>query len=221
MPNARGIRRPYPRPTYRSCGKMVMGDAAKALKLAKYVKGLVNVEYKQINVQSTNVSIGTSAVHNELTNLLQGHEDTQRDGNSIRLKSIHIKGFIKTITSSSKNVVRLVVVLDKQTNQAQAAFSDIFFDNSAGDAVISDRNIDNTRRFTLLWDKVIVLEASSSAGTRYFNFYKKLNMPIRYDGNANDITDLTQNSLQFIQVSDTVSSTPIITFHARLRYLDN
>ncbi len=210
----------YSRPGYKACAKMVTSDAAKALAMAKYVKGLVNVEFKQITVQRTVGTVGSSSTHTELTNLSRGDDDTQRDGNQVRLKSIHIKGFLKQADNDARTIIRLVVVLDKQTNQAQATFSDIYADNTVGDAVISPRNIDNMRRFNILWDKIITLDTDSS-GLKAFNFYKKLNIPLRYDGNAGDITDLTSNSIQFIQVSDEGTNLPLITFSARLRFVDN
>ncbi len=208
------------RPGYSWCAKMVLSDGAKALAMAKYLKGLVNVEFKQITVQATAGIVGTSAVHTQLTNLSRGDDDTQRDGNAVRLKSVHIKGFIKQDPNATQTTVRLVLVHDKQTNQALATFSDIYFDNSAADAVISPRNIDNMKRFVILWDHNISLSVGSN-GTKFFNFYKQINIPLRYDGNAGDITDLTQSSLQFIQVSDEGSDTPDITFSVRLRFVDN
>ncbi len=208
------------RPGYSRCAKMVLSDGAKALAMAKYLKGLVNVEFKQITVQATAGIVGTSAVHTQLTNLSRGDDDTQRDGNAVRLKSVHIKGFIKQDPNATQTTVRLVLVHDKQTNQALATFSDIYFDNSAADAVISPRNIDNMKRFVILWDHNISLSVGSN-GTKFFNFYKQINIPLRYDGNAGDITDLTQSSLQFIQVSDEGSDTPDITFSVRLRFVDN
>lgn len=205
---------------YLNCGQMVINDATRALAMAKYVKGLVNVEFKQHNINRTSAAMNTTFTQSFLTNLSQGGDDTERDGNSLRMKSIQIKGFVKQNASAAQTLVRLLVVHDKQTNQALFTPADLLFDVTPGDAIISARNIDNMKRFHVLWDKVITLDSAAS-GTKTFSFYKKLNIAIRYDENAGDITDLTQSSLNFMQVSDEATNTPTITVHIRLRYIDN
>ncbi len=46
------------RPGYVSCGKMVYSDASKALAMAKYLKSVVNVEYKNFDTQTLASAIG-------------------------------------------------------------------------------------------------------------------------------------------------------------------
>ncbi len=49
----RNYRKKYSRPGYGACGKMVYGDAQKALAMAKSVKRLINVEIKNHDLQLT------------------------------------------------------------------------------------------------------------------------------------------------------------------------
>ncbi len=57
------------RPTYVRCNKKVISDASKALAMAKYLKSVVNVEFKNHDVQVTNTAISSTAVISQLTNI--------------------------------------------------------------------------------------------------------------------------------------------------------
>ena len=58
------------RPGYRSCGRMVVSDATKALYLAKKLKTMINVEYNSLE-NSTSSSIGIASTRDQLCNKKQ------------------------------------------------------------------------------------------------------------------------------------------------------
>lgn len=221
MPYKKRYKKRTSRPTYMGCGRMVMSDAQKALALARGVKALLNVEYKFHTVSATTQSITDTASATALTNLSQGDTATTRDGSQVKFTSLRFGYNLKSNPSGTMSTVRLMLVHDKQTNEAQATATDVLQDSTPVDAIISAYNIDNVSRFNILYDKVHTLVNTSSVGQVTRTIHKKLNLKVRYDGNAGDVTDLTQDSIFLIMVASTTTNDPAISFQIRLRYLDN
>ncbi len=220
MPYKKRYRKRTVRPTYMGCGKMVMSDAQKALAIARGVKALLNVEYKSHTVTAAALAITDSASATNLTLLVQGDTDITRDGSQVKFTSLRFGFTLKSNASATRTNVRIMLVHDKQTNQAQATATQVLQDSTPIDAIISAYNIDNVSRFNILYDKVFSLDPSYIP-TLSRVVHKKLNLKVRYDANAGDVTDLTQDSIFLIMVSDQVTNDPTISHQIRLRYLDN
>jgi len=211
----------YKRPGYRRCGKMVIGDAQKALAMAKYLKNIVNVEFKHITNEQTALTMAiTAGTIVQLTNLSQGDTTLTRDGSQIKAVSIQIDYFIKGHVDELGTAARLMLVHDKQTNQAAYASSDLLHDVTINDVVVSPRNLDNTQRFSVLYDKTHIMGNNGSNISRG-SFYKPLQIKLRYDGNDGTIADLTQSSLSLFVCSSVVANPPIMTASIRIRFVDN
>ncbi len=220
MPYRKSYRRGNGRPGYKSCGRMVYNDAKKALALARHVKGLVNVEFKENVVTNTATAVTTSAFINSLDVMAQGDTDATRSGNLIRVKSIQWEGFATIHASAANTSLRIMVILDKQSNGANHALADILNDATAGDAIVSSRNIDGMHRFIVLYDRKFIL-SQTGQGIVKWKFYKKVSLPIRYDGNAGNITDLASNNITLVMVSNEATNAPAVTHSGRIRFIDN
>ena len=111
-----------------------------------------------------------------------------------------------------------MVIHDKQTNGAAYADSDILADDSAVDNIVSPRNRDNLHRFDVLYDRVhpISLTGMDQA---YVSKFIKLNIPVRYDGNAGTIADLASSSLSVFNMSRISASE--LTMFFRVFYTDS
>jgi len=208
------------RPGYKACGKMVYNDAQKALAMAKYVKSIVNVEYKRLITQGTTQAIANTPVITDLVNMVQGDTSETRDGSHVKFVSIRWAYTLTSHASAASTQVRCMVVQDKQTNEATFAAGDLLNDVTSSDAIVADRQQDHLKRFTVLYDKVHTLSPTSPSNL-YRKFYKKLNLPVQYDGNAGTVADLTQKSLWLLFVSNQSTNTPTITFDCTLRFIDN
>ncbi len=211
----------YARQSYRSCATMAYTDAARALSLAKYVKGLVNVEFKEVNTQRTATALSTSIAISHVSGIAQGDTKIARGGNKVRFKSLHWRGFITMNASATTTMVRLMIILDKQVNGAVFTIGDLLEDATAGDAIISPRDIDNQNRFTVLSDKTYKLTDNGGNQLVQFNVYKKINLPVRYDGTTANVGDLTSNGLFLVSFSNEATNTPAITDFFRIRFIDN
>lgn len=208
------------RPGYISCGKMVWGDAKKALVMAQGLKRLVNVEVKNFDVQQTQIAVTVTPVIIQLSNIPQGDTTITRDGAQCKILSMEFNVFITRDASATGTAIRLLLICDKQTNQAIYTTGDVLEDITGQDSIVSPLNLDNKFRFNIIWDSVInVSEGSSSQKTVRKVFH--MNKILRFDASTPSIADLTSNSLSLLQVSNEGANPPLITMFSRLRFVDN
>lgn len=224
MPYKRNYRKKsnggYRRPGYAACGRMVYGDAGKALAIARSVKAMVNVEYKFHDVKVTSAAQATSPTPIQLVNIAIGDSGSQRDGNQLKAVGIYLK-YLWTIDASATNTqVRVLLVHDKQTNGAIFTGADVLADVSAIDNIISPYNLDNKYRFRILYDRVHQMNNGGNQSVTAKKFIK-LNEKLRYDNAAAAISSLTSSSYSLLIMSSESSNYPLITLHSRLRFVDN
>ncbi len=208
------------RPGYVSCGKMVYSDASKALAMAKYLKSVVNVEYKNFDTTTLASAIAQTPAIVQLTNIAQGDTTNTRDGASIKIVSIRLVYFVLGHADVPNISLRVQLVCDKQTNQAVYAAGDLLDDATVNDAIISPRNLNNMRRFRVMYDKVHTF-SNTGKNCGYFTKYVKLQLKIRFDASTPSIADLTENSLSVVFTSNQPTNVPLVDHHTRLRYVDN
>lgn len=223
MPYKKSYKKPYvrksSRPGYVSCGKMVWGDAKKALVMAQGLKRLVNVEIKNFDVQITSVAVTTVPTITQLSNIPQGDTTITRDGAQCKILALEFAAQFNLNASGAVTMVRLLLVLDKQTNQTIYLHSDLLEDITVADNILSPINLDNKHRFRILLDRTINL--SSAYTSRKIKTVIRLNTIIRFDGSTPSIADLTSNSLSLIVMGNETTNTPVMVMFSRLRYVDN
>lgn len=96
-----------------------------------------------------------------LTGVAQGDGQSDRDGRQIALKALYLNFNLYMPTQTNQTVgdqppvVFLALVLDTQTNKAQAQSEDVFT-NNMGVAQLNAfpwRKLENSKRFKVLWSK--------------------------------------------------------------------
>ncbi len=215
-------RKQYKRPGYISCGKMVASDASKALTMARHLKSMINVEYKHHNVQLLNTAVTDAGLISNVSFLTStGNTSQDRDGGQVKWTSFRLAYGIFISTSATKSYFRVMVVHDKQTNQAQFTLADLLFDATVFDNIFSPYNINNASRFNVLYDKVHALSINGDSGNIYRVINRKLNIKMRYDASAGDVTDLSQDSLSLLFIASETTNDPVIQFNYRGRFVDN
>lgn len=142
----------------------------------------------------------------------------QRIGKEIKVMSIKIRGSLTianaegAATGIPPNLIRLMLVRDKQTNATQMTGAQLMTPQSANTlAVLSFQNIDNFGRFEVLKDKTIVIEDPNLVGTdtlhdnngkiRYFKINHKFKFPISMRFNATNggtVADIVDNSFHLV-----------------------
>ncbi len=195
-----------------------MSTATKALVLAHGIKKLLNVEFKFHDVVSA-ITPSTTPSIQQLTNIAQGDTDSTRDGAQIKIVRYNCKYSVIKNPSASATLLRVMLVLDKQTNGAIYNIADLLADVTADENIISMLNLDNKFRFRVLYNQVHKLTPALAIG--YKEIMKDIDIKIRFDASTPSIADLTSYSLSFVFISNEATDTPAVKFFSRVRYVDN
>ncbi len=218
MPPRRKYRRRRPPPTRRQ----IYGAAGKQLyKDVRHLKRLINVEFKFHDVQLTTQVISSTPTITQLSNISIGDTTNSRDGSQCKCLSLQISFWLAAHNSFSASLMRVLLVKDKQTNQAIYTAGDLLSDITVANSMVSPYNRDNRLRFTVLMDKVFTLSTAGYNRNRVFGRKFRQDQVLRYDASAGDITDLTQSSYSIMFISNEPTNTPNITLFSRLNYVDN
>lgn len=220
----RTARRPYTKK--RSViGEFASGfrTAQKALSMAKYLKGLINVEYKKNDVAVTAgfVQPSTTGTITLLSSMAQGDTSETRNGNSIRSKSISIKGSV--VAGTQTNELRYILFLDKNSNGVIPTATELL----EADSVIARYNDDNMgSRFIILQDKRVPMGFNDTtnhyaAGDMNvsWSMYKKLFGHAKFDGTGAGQADAVSGHLYLYMVATANVGQHTIT--SRYEYIDN
>jgi len=144
----------------------------------------------------------------QLALIPQGDTESTRDGRMAYVKSIQIRG-VATFAPGAAAVAScngfIDVVVDTQTNGAAAAVTDVLTSNNMGTALV---NIANSARFKILkrfkWSFNPAAGATTALNTvsSKFDFYKKCDIPLTFNGTTGAITELRSNNIFLLAGSD-------------------
>ncbi len=194
--------------------------AQKALALAKRNRRkIAKVEIKNFDTKLNVADMDVLPTIVQLTNIAQGNTTITRDGAQCTVIGIDFRYFVRINTIAVASIVRVMLVLDRQTNQLVYGIADLMEDSSIRDNIVSPMNLDNNRRFQILYDRVHSLSINGVRGAFVRKFIKK-DIVLRYDASTPAIADLTQNSLSLVHMSDEIANFPVLTTSVRLRFLD-
>lgn len=159
-------------------------------------------------------------------------DDTQsgRTGRKITIKKIQIRGQLRlpatTVAASSGDKIRLIFLVDTQTNGANPTLGTITETTDVNTYI----NMANSSRFRVLMDKTWALNASAGGAPtatpsfgeviRHWQWYKTCDIPIEYDNSAATGALTTQRSNNVIGIGYTLSGLITSGFTCRIRYSD-
>lgn len=181
------------------------------------LKGLVNTEFKTLDINVSIPSLTTTGAVLLHSGLTKGDNVNERDGRMVRWKSIQIAGSVtRNAASTVQNRIHLALVIDTQPNGSGPVYTEIY-DTATPD---SFRNLDGRKRFVILktWDMVL----DADRPEKFFKLYKKLDMKTVYNsGDSGTISDIESNALLVLAISDAATNTPSFTYKSRARFIDN
>lgn len=194
--------------------------AGKAVAGVRYIKRIINVEKKKFDLTQTLQTTNEYVAH--LTAIPQGDTAASRDGNSILLQYVTIRGRLYLNASSSLTNHRIVVIKDnQQVSDTAPAVADLLEGTAGADFTIANMELDNVGRFTKLYDQVHQLQEQYSGSSRQKNFI--INIPInkhvRYNGAAG--TDIQKGGLYIMVMDDQATYHSSVTFNSRVVFTDN
>lgn len=184
----------------------------------KRLQELVNTEFDYVD-SSSSTTVASAGTLRLLNGMAQGDTASSREGNSIRMKSYYMKYQIANNATAVNTNTRVILVLDKQSNGAQPLVTDILATNT----VVSPRNLDNRKRFKILYDKCHSLGTAGPANINTEFYFKNQQTHVAYYNGSNlgTIADIATNALYLLTISDQATNLPAINYYFRLRFIDN
>lgn len=191
-----------------------MSLGALALRKIWKLKGLINVEKKKFDIVNTGANILNSGSITHLTAIAQGDTDQNRNGNSVFVRSVNLKGTLNIHASAANSWLRMSLIMDtQQIADTAPAFADIYESTD----VNSHLNNLTVGRFKVLASKTYALDAVNSNKILYLNV--PMRHHVRYNGTAG--TDQQKGALYLVFVSNEGTNGPLITHETRVSFHDN
>lgn len=194
----------------------VANTAYTALKIAKGVASLVNAEYKYHDDDYL-FTADDSGLIEFMSGITEGDDNTQRNGRSVRAKSLFLTGSVAQHASATETIVRIIVFRDK----ANQGFAPTVLDVLKSADVASPLNVDYAgNRFQILRD---VRRQFSNSGTKicWIKEYIELNSHLTYIGTTGAVIDSATNALYMLAISNETTNQPGFELHSRIQFIDN
>lgn len=185
-------------------------------------------ERKTIDIDPNNYTVTATGSVTLLDGVATGTDFTDRIGRKICLKSHYCRGVIfPEDTTTSNQLIRMLIVYDMQTNGATPAVTDVL---KSADPT-SQLNLNNRDRFRVLVDKQWVLAPIDTTATQsyagsptihQFKKYKKLNHEVVYNGTTAAIGSIATGGLFMVLVGSNAAGTAaIMRVSHRTRFVDS
>lgn len=205
--------------------------------------GFERLESKFLNSTISTSNVGNTwananidqAVQLSLTAPLQGNGENDRNGRKCTFTYVEVRGYVSlnpmrglSVAPGGGDLVRIIMFQDTQTNGAQAPATTVMDAITAGAQTLSQRNLEQVKRFRILGDQTIRLDVTAGSGvtgdenyvgqTKAFFFKKKIHMPVIFSNAAAAITSVSDNSIHMLAITTGAANTVSIEYKARARF---
>lgn len=178
------------------------------------LKGLINSEKKKFDRTEGAKTPDNTGIVDNLVGIAQGDGDQDRNGNSIYVRSVNIKGNIKINAAASNTFIRVSVVQDtQQIADTVPAWTDIY---ESADVNAHLNNL-TVGRFKVLKDRTFRLDADDPG--KMFEINLPMRHHVRYNGSAT--SDIQKGAIYLCMVSNEPANTPTLSYQSRVSYHDN
>lgn len=217
----RRFRRYKTRSKQRQWGKYGYSNLAQtALKTAQWVAGLVNAEAKDYYVTQTTINPNNNGQIVSLNSgIVQGTGDSQRTGDSIKMKTLTIRGQLQAQSNlpGAAELVRIIIFLDKQNEITTGAeLLNIIGSNLS---VLSPKDDDKYYQTSFLYDRTFNMSLNQYP-QKIFKKIIKLNTHVKYNNTNNDIENGALKLFYVTQQPVTTGATHL-QFSSKLTFMDN
>lgn len=193
-----------------------------------------------LTVNWTSLNPTGTGCTNSISVPAQGDGESDRDGRVYYIQSVHVKGAITTSATESEaapegdGYARVILYWDTQSNKAEATATDIM-DAGGTDDFLAFRNLQNSKRFIVLKDKIIKIKPmltnegainsfSQAPSYQFFKFNKKFKKPIkvRCTGTTANVSSVSDNNFGIAALVNSQTNIPAaqIQYQARIRFRD-
>lgn len=166
-----------------------------------------------------------------LVHIVQGTGESERIGRKILVKQIQIRlNFALGTTDDPtrpNQTFRFVMYIDKQANGQQTDPDTQLF---TGDQPFAYRNLANSYRFKVMFDKIFTMNSMAATGNdvgttgdfgtvrKYLTISKRCNIPILYSGVTGGMSEIKTNNITYAVYAITANVLGSLTAHVRIRF---
>lgn len=190
--------------------------ATYAWKGVKSIRSLINVERKYHDVSASTTPNSSGTIIN-LSNIAQGNDYNNRDGNSILLQSHLMRFDMGNNASALQTFIRCIIFSDNDQRGADPAVTDVL--ESAG--TNSPLNHFVNKRFTIYRDFKVNLETNNQTACKKLFYRFPTPTHCKYQSTAGADASNYEGAMYMLLISDQGTNTPTINWHSRLRFTDN
>lgn len=156
-----------------------------------------------------------------LNGIARGDEINERNGREVTMRSVELKvQSAVTAGTGIDQIQRHLLVYDRQTNGTALTIAQVLDSVST----VAMKSLENRRRFKILMDRTVVLNATAEPGSmNYYKYYRRIFYPVTFNsGDAGTVADITTGSLYFITLGTVVAGATAgtTTVQGRVRYQD-
>lgn len=189
-----------------------IGLAKTALKTAKWVAGLVNAEAKDYYINQTSfATTNTGSTRTSLNGgITQGTADGQRTGDSIKVKTVTIRGDLSR--NGADDIVRIIVYWDKENTSTG---SNLLQYTGSSQVVNSPKNDDKYYQTRFLTDRKYIINTQNP------NKQFKIVIPVNAHSKYNNSTNTIENGSLYIGFYSQLATGTNCEFISKLTYMDN
>lgn len=196
--------------------------ARSAYRTGKYLASLINVEKKFHDVTANNLVPTTTPTIINLSNIGQGADYNNRDGNSVLLQTLQYRMNVLYNGTPGFNKLRMIIFRDNDQRGTDPAAADLLESTAAATAINSPLLHYVNQRFSVLQDTVYTVAAGHLPVIAKKKFMK---MPpgthLKYSSTAAADASNWEGALYCLFVSDQAANGPSVDYYFRLRFTDN
>ena len=201
----------------------VLEKANKALNLASKVYKFVNTEVKYFDTEQYQIAMPATGNVVGLTTVPQGDGQSTRDGDSLKIMGLTIRGHVTSDASVSKPTnLRIIIFRGKQENGVGYSLHDILENPASASLseVYSPKAYDERFRTKILHDKTYTINETLTTQAKGFNF----SIQLKPGGHVNysaGTTSIENGGIYMLTLSDNATYPPKISYLSRVTYVDN
>lgn len=199
-------------------GRMQVYSAAgqQALRDLNTLRRYINTEMHFTDVTAS-VTPSTTPSLVLLNGITIGDTASTRTGQSIKMDRSDFRFNLAVNSTSVANFVRIIVVVDKQSNATAMTAADLLVSNTT----VSPYSFGSQQRFIPLFDETYAL-TTYGTGSICKCVGLSTNQHVTYNtGNAGTVADIVSNSVYMIHLSDQATNLPSLLYYNRLWFVDN
>jgi len=183
------------------------------------IRKLINIEEKYLDTNA-NVTATQAGAVQYLSGLVQGLDQVNRIGDSLRIQRLDFTG-VCTVGVATQASIRILIVRDMENQGAAISGADLLSNAGGAGAAVSLYNYINMHeRFSIIYDELVTLDPLSNINTplRFTTTHKG---HIRYRDTSAAVTGAAEGSLWFMALTDVAATGPACRFSFRLTFTDD